>query len=145
MFFSPDPGYPRHGEDKEGLQRQAGPTDPGLGWEAMNLYLCHSHVDVGGKDRHEQQDQSPAGNDLNLAFRNQQSQSAEQFEDAADLNAKQMEGDPWRHDGKEKGRVKQVDAAGKQEKRGQSQTKDKTGDHADKMTGFTLEGTRESH
>ena len=53
----------------------------------MYLDLGHSHIDVGGKDRDEEQGEAPPGQKLNPMRGNQQADSAKQLENAADLNA----------------------------------------------------------
>ena len=87
----------------------------------MDLHVGHGHVDVGGKDRDEEQGQAPAGQELNRARGNQQPDAAEQLENAADLNAGKMKRNPGRHDRKEELRMAQMDRAGEEEERGQEE------------------------
>ena len=87
----------------------------------MDLHVGHGYVDVGGKDRDEEQRESPAGQELNRARGNQESDPAEQLENAADLNAGKRKGNPGRHDWKEEFRMAQVDCPGEEKKRGEEQ------------------------
>lgn len=88
----------------------------------MNLHMGHGHVDVGGEDCDEKQGKSPSGHELNPAHGNQQSNAAEQFEDATDLNAGQGERNPRRHRRKKERRVAQMDRPGKEKESGEKQT-----------------------
>ena len=87
----------------------------------MNLHAGHGHVDVGGKDRDEEQDEAPAGQKLDPARGNEQPRPAEQLENAADLNAGQMKRNPRRHDRKKELRLAQMDRPGEEEERGEKQ------------------------
>ena len=87
----------------------------------MNLHVGHGHVNVGGKDRDEEQGEPPTGQELNPVRGNQQPDAAEQLEDAADLNAGQMQRNPGRHDRKKEFRMAQMDRPGEEEERGEEQ------------------------
>jgi hypothetical protein len=88
----------------------------------MNLDVGDGHVDVGGKDRDEEQGQTPTGQELNPARGNQESDAAEQLENAADPNAGEMKRYPGRHGRKEELRMAQMDRPGEEEERGQEET-----------------------
>jgi len=102
----------------------------------MNLHMGRGHVDVGGKDRDQEQGEAPTGQELNLPSRNQQSGTAQQFENAADLNAGQWKGNPGRHDWKKEHRIAQMDRAGEEEERGEEQANESAKDQAGTLTHF---------
>ena len=136
VFCGPDAGDPQHGEDEKRLERQAGPGDPGLGGDAMNLEVSGGHVDVGRKNGHEEQSQAPTGEEFDAPYGNQQPDSAEQLKNAADFDAGMREGNPWRHDGQKKVGIDEMDRAGEEEKRGEKKTNDAAGGQASKIACF---------
>lgn len=87
----------------------------------MNLYMGHGHVNVGGKDRDEEQRKAPAGRKLNRARGNEQTEAAEQLENAADPDAGKMKRNPGRHDRQEEFRMAQMDRPGEEKERGEEQ------------------------
>ena len=87
----------------------------------MNLDVSHGHVDVGGKDRDEEQSEAPSGQELDRARGNEQRDAAEQFKNAAKENAAKGKGNPRRHDRKEELRIAQMEGSGEKEERGKKE------------------------
>jgi len=79
--------------------------------------MGRGHVNIGGKDRDEEQGETPAGQKLNFAHGNQQPETAKQLENAADLNAGKMKRNPGRHNLQEEFRMPQMDRSCKNEER----------------------------
>ena len=52
----------------------------------MNFDVGHGHIYIGRENGKKEQGQAPAGDDLDLTMRNKQTDSAQQFEDTAELN-----------------------------------------------------------
>ena len=94
----------------------------------MNLDVVDGHVDVGGKNGDEQEGQSPAGEDFDAALGNEEPDSAEQLENAADFNAEKREGNCRRHDGQEEAGINEMDRPREEEKRGEEKANDEAGD-----------------
>jgi hypothetical protein len=84
--------------------------------------MRHRHVDIGGENGDEQEAQSPARRVLNLTLRNEQSDTAQELENAADQDAGAMKRDPGRHDPQKRNGMKEVKHRRSQEKRGENKT-----------------------
>jgi hypothetical protein len=89
--------------------------------EAVHPDMSHRHIDVGGKDCDQQEGEAPPRQKLNPSHRNQEADTSEKLEDAADENAGQMEGNPGRHDRQKQGRIEEMEAPGHQKKRGEKE------------------------
>jgi hypothetical protein len=96
-----------------------------VGGEAVNLHVCHRHMDVGGEDRDEQERQAPPGEELYRPDRKEQPDAAEKLANAADEDAGPVKGNPRWHDREEKLRVAQMDHSRKKEKGGEEKADDK--------------------
>ena len=131
-FSRPSSRHPEDGDDQKGLERQSRPADPGVRGEAVDFHVRDGHVDVGGKNRDEEQGEAPAGQELNRARGDEQADAAEQLENAANFNAGKMKRNPRRHDGKEEFRMAEMDRPGEEEERGEKEADDGAEDAGEK-------------
>jgi len=104
-FAGPYPRHPQHRDDQKGLKWQSGPRHPGLGREAVNLHMFHGHIDVGRKDRKQEQGKPPPGEELKGARGNEKADTADQLKDAADFDARKRKRDPGWHRRQEQLRI----------------------------------------
>ncbi len=107
--------------------------------KAVDLHLGRGHVNVRGKNRDQQERQATAGKHLKPACGDEQTDSSEQLEDAADLDAPHGEWNPRRHRGKKQIRIAQVDHTGDKKERGEKETNESAKDQE-----FTLAYSREN-
>jgi len=86
----PNSGHPCHRDHQKGLKREPRPARPRGKVHPRDLDVVDCHVDVGGENGDEKQCQSPARDVLNSTHRDQQTDTAQELKDAADLDAGAM-------------------------------------------------------
>jgi len=101
--------------------------------KAGKLHLGRRHVDVRGEDRDEHEREAPAGQELNRARGDEQTDAAEQLEHAADDDAGHWKRNPRRHDRQEEIGMAQVDRPSQEEERGEKQADERAEDQVMKI------------
>ena len=124
-YPGPSSRHPQDSNDQNGLQRQAGPSHPRLGRKAMNPHMGQRHVDVCRENGHQQENQSPAGCQLDEAPGDEQADPAENLANATDQDAGPVKGKPIGHQGKKERGLAQMKDPRSEKECGQKETDEK--------------------
>lgn len=129
----PEPGHPQDAKNQQWLKRKPRPSHPRLRGHAFDADVLHGHINIGGKNGDEQQDQADARENLHLANRRQQPDAAQDLEDSADDDAEAGQGNHRRHDGQKKLRFIEVHDSGEEKQGRQQQTRDEACNQGQKL------------